>query len=76
MLVAIRKYRALADAGTAVLVSGVSEKTLVHSIGNEIAVRPNGFLDWWREMGPSETIACPHDAIATHGHTLAVDSNA
>jgi uncharacterized membrane protein HdeD (DUF308 family) len=44
---------ALAIAGVAVLVSGVSEKTLAHSIGNEIAVRPNGFLAWWREEAAS-----------------------
>jgi predicted membrane protein DUF2232 len=40
---------ALAIAGSAMLVSGVSEKTLARTVGNEIAARPNLALDEWRE---------------------------
>jgi hypothetical protein len=40
---------ALGIAGGAILVSGVSEKTLARTVNREIAARPNNTLEWWRE---------------------------
>jgi hypothetical protein len=69
---------ALAVAGAAVLLSGTSGRTLAHSISNEIAVRPNGFLDWWREEAASpdyrQTLtAITGDAMATDAYIQQFD---